>query len=347
MHPRRADVPRPKAHVALFDAATLTAKGVREQLLARSFPIASVRLYASRTDPDSNLTEFGGEAMLVTAPDIDALGRLDIAFLCGARQEGALYLDWASRKGFVAIDLTTASNDSVDVPLVNAAVNPQAIPGRPGLIAAPHPIALLLSSLLAPLLRGCGLTSAATVVFQPASECGEEGIEELYQQTMGLLNFSEVPVQVFWRQLAFNLIPSSQREGGIVPGAARPAGLEREVLKVIGGGFGLSVEVVLVPVFHCHAALARVVLPAGTGQEALLASYAGSEEIQVDLEQNGATPAEQAGKQGILIAGVRPAGDASAYWIWAVTDNLESGSALNAVRIAERLLERGVLRDGA
>jgi len=50
----------------------------------------------------------------VTAPDIDALGRLDIAFLCGSPQEGELYLDWAGRKNFVAIDLTSAVLEQIN-----------------------------------------------------------------------------------------------------------------------------------------------------------------------------------------------------------------------------------------
>src|SRR5213593_3217058 len=129
-----ARVPR-RAHIALFDGNTLTAKGVKERLVARSFPAASVRLFTSRSDPEANLTEFAGEAMLVTAPDIDALGDLDIAFLCGTEREGALYLDWPARAGFTAIDLTTASNRREGVPLVNMSVNPQAIISGAGLIA--------------------------------------------------------------------------------------------------------------------------------------------------------------------------------------------------------------------
>ena len=76
------------ARLALFEATSLTAKGVKDQLAARSFPVTSVRLFTSSTDPDANLTEFKGEAMLVTAPDEEGLGSLDIAFLCGGREEG-------------------------------------------------------------------------------------------------------------------------------------------------------------------------------------------------------------------------------------------------------------------
>src|SRR5262245_2317557 len=108
-----------KAHLALFDATTLVAKGIKDRLVERRFPIASVHLYTSSDDPEANLTEFAGEAMLVTQPDIDALGTIDIAFFCGTPPEGERYLDWPGRKGFVAIDLTAASHARPAVPVVN------------------------------------------------------------------------------------------------------------------------------------------------------------------------------------------------------------------------------------
>ncbi|MFQ5878021.1 MAG: Asd/ArgC dimerization domain-containing protein [Acidobacteriota bacterium] len=329
-----------RAHLALFDATTLTARGVKDHLVGRSFPTASVRLFSSTDDPGNNLTEFGGEAMLVTTPDIDALGALDIAFLCGTRREGERYLDWAERRGFVAIDLTTASNGRDDIPLVNAAVNPGSIPDRPRLIASPRPIAQFLSSLLAPAVRACGLVDATGVVFQPASGCGDPGIEELYQQTVGLLNFREVPKSVFRRQLAFNLIPGSLYGADEAPGGGDPSALDREVRKVTGGDYRLSVEVVLAPIFHCHVALLQLTLAPGTGLAELEAAFAASGELERCADGEGTTPIDRAGKPGIAVGGFRPARHPSSFWVWAVTDSMQSGAALNAVRIAEEILRR-------
>ncbi len=341
-----ARIPR-RAHIALFDANTLVAKGVKEQLVARSFPTASVRLFTSRTDPEANLTEFAGEAMLVTAPDIDTLGDLDIAFLCGTDREGALYLEWPERAGFTAIDLTTASNRREGVPLVNVTVNPEAIIPAAGLIATPHPVAHILSSLLAPIQKGCGLEAATVVVFQPASECGEDGIEELYQQTVSLLNYRDIPKDVFGRQLAFNLIPLSLYDRGKEPGGARPADLGSEVLKVTGGSYPLSVEVLLTPVFHCHGVMAHVTLARGAVRGDLLASFEGQDGVRIGAAGETATQVDRAGQSGMLLSGIHPATGGSSYWIWAVADNLQAGTALNAVRIAETLLSQGLGRSDA
>ena len=332
----------PLAHLALFEATALNAKGVKQQLVARAFPTASVRLYTSRTDPDSNLTEFGSEAMLVTSPDIDALGQIDIAFLCGTREEGAQYLGWAERKGFLAIDVSGASRGSDEIPTINVAVNPEAIPMGSGVVAAPHPIAQFLSTLLAPLARSFAPVRATAVVLQPVSECGERGVEELYQQTVGLLNFREAPNTMFGRQLAFNLLPSPVYAGHQVPGGATPPEVEREVVRMLGPDVQLTIEIVMVPVFHCHSAFLHLELPGGPGRERVEAALREAEEIRLPGAGGPITPAERTGKPGVAVSGIRPTGRDGAHWLWAVTDSFQSGSALNAVRIAETILARRV-----
>ncbi len=288
---------RRRAHVALFDATTLTAKGVKDQLVARSFPTASVRLFTSRSDPDSHLTEFAGEAMLVTAPDIDALGSLDIAFLCGTRQEGEKYLDLGGRAGFVAIDLTRASSGAEDLTPVNASVNPEAIV--------------------------------------------EPGIDELYQQSVSLMNFREMPKEIFGRQMAFNLIPGFLAEEAKSASATR-ADLEREVRRITGETYHLAVQVIQAPLFHCHAAMAHLVLAEGKEREDLLAAFKGMDDVSVGRRGDKVTPVDRAGESGMIVTGVQPGLNESSFWIWAVADDLAGGTSLNAVRIAEVLLERGL-----
>jgi len=332
-----------KAHVALFDATTPVAQGVKEQLLGRRFPIASVRLYTSRDDPEANLTEFGGEAMFIGLPDVDALGALDIAFLCGTRAEGERYLDWPGRRGFRAIDLTSAASGSPGVPIVNASVNPEALEEPPPVVGTPRPIALFLSTVLGAVERGCGLLEASAVVLQPVSECGEEGVQELVRQTAGLLNFQDIPRQVFDRQIAFNLVPALAYGDRGAPGAAPARELEREVLRVTGGRFDLSIAVVLAPVFHGHAAMTRVVLPPGRSAGDLEAALVAGRDLSRAADAAVATPVDRAGERGVLVAGPDPAGSKEAFWLWIVHDNLRGGTAENAVRIAEAIWSRAAV----
>jgi aspartate-semialdehyde dehydrogenase len=330
---------RRRAHVALFDATTLAARGVRDQLAARSFPAASVRLFTSTADAAPNLTEFKGEPMLVTEPDIDTLENLDIAFLCGTPEEGARYLDWAGRVGFTAVDLTGAAASGA-APIVNASVNPEAILEGPGVIATPHPVAQVLSTLLAPVRNRCGLQEVVAVVLQPASHHGEPGIDELYKQTASLLSFSDMPKEVFGRQLAFNVIPGFVGEQRHGPDPAE------EVRRITGGGYALGVQVIQAPVFHGHAVMAHVSLDPGRTADDLAACFAG-DDFRLERRGEKATPVETAGEGGILVGGIRPGARESSFWIWAVCDDLAGGTSLNAVRIAEMLLERGATKGRA
>lgn len=332
------------AHLAIFDAQTLVAKGVRDHLVKRAFPIASMRFFSSRPDPEANLTEFAGEAMFVSEPDPEALGPLDIAFFCGTRPEGERYLAWPKERGFTAIDLTSAARPEKERPPINVAVNVDRIPKAPPVVATPHPIALMLSTVLATAQRGCGLEEAVVTALQPVSEAGEDGINELYRQTLGLLNFQDWPQDVFGRQLAFNLVPAFAYGRGPVPGRIDTREIEEEIRLIAGAGFDLSVGAVLAPVFHCHAAMARLVLARGHGPGDLAAALAASSDIRVDAAGTRATPVDRAGEAGVLVAGPWPAGERpGACWIWIVSDNLQAGAALNGVRIAEALWRR----DGA
>ena len=335
---------RRRAHVALFDATTLTAKGIKDQMVSRSFPTASIRLFTTKDDPEFNLTEVGGEATLMTSPDFETLGRLDVAFFCGSRDEGETHLEWAARGGFFAVDLTGASEAHPSIPLVNAEVNPEALPAKPGVVAAPSAVAQMMTSLLAPLRRNCGLREAIAVVLRPASERGQAGIDELYQQSLSLMNFQEMPREVFGRQLAFNLLPGWLAEAGKKAGAAR-AELERQVQSVTGGGYGLALQVIDAPVFHGHAVMAHVSLREGTGAGDVLASYEGADSIRIGRPGDKVTPVERAGEEHLLVTGVQPGLQPSSFWIWAVADDLAGGRSRNAVRIAEGILERPP-RDG-
>jgi len=336
--PDVARFPR-RAHVALFDATTLTAKGIKDQLAARSFPVASIRLFTTRGDPEFNLTEVAGEAVIMTTPDFDTLGRLDVAFLCGTRAEGTVYLDWAARGGFFAVDLTGASAGDAAIPLVNAAVNPDALPSRPGVVACPSPAAQMLSSLLAPLARRCGLSEAIVVVLRPASERGQQGIDELYQQAMSLMNFQEMPKEVFGRQLAFNLLPGWLADGPKKAGEARSE-VERQVQRVTGGAYGLAVQVIDAPVFHGHAIVAHVTLREGIALRDVLAALEGGEDLRIARAGDRITPVERAGEGELLVSGVQPGVRPASFFIWAVADDLAGGRSRNAVRIAEQLLDR-------
>ncbi|HEU5181088.1 MAG TPA: Asd/ArgC dimerization domain-containing protein [Candidatus Polarisedimenticolia bacterium] len=339
--PSAESKPTRTLNLALFDSSTLVGKGVKGQLARRRFPMGRVTVFdTGAMEEGGNVTEFDGEAMLATRPDFAAMESIHLAFFCGPDGSAGEYLDWPRRGGFVAIDLTLTTNRRKGIPVVNAGVNPLAVKRHEGLVASPHPASLILSTLLAPLARLSALREVASVIFQPASEKGEEGIDELYRQTVGVLNFTEFPKERFGGIQAFNLLRSRQSESPAFPDEL----LAQEVGFILGGArFPHAVATLSVPVFHGHSFLCRVSFAESVSSEALHRALTGQEGLR-RLDSGSASPAEMAGQEGIVIGEIRP--DPSlpgAFWVWGVSDNLVSGTALNAVRVAEALYEQGAL----
>jgi len=329
--------PARAVNLALFDSSTLVGKGVKTHLVRRRFPAGKVRLFdTGAVEAGGNLGEFNGEPQLALRPALEEMKEVDLAFFCGELGTGRQYLDWPERGRFVAIDLTLSAGDRRDIPVVNACVNINATQRHRGILASPHSASQFLSTVLAPLARRLPVSEVVSLVMQPASEAGERGIAELYQQTVGLLNFTDVPKDLFGRVLAFNLLPASLGpDGG--SGEERVA---REVAAILGGtAFPHAVKILLVPVFHCHAFVSwvrfsREVTPAGI-REVL----AEQPSLRIHEGSGGATPAELAGEENIVLGEIRPDPSTPAgFWLWGVTDNLATGVALNAVRIAEELV---------
>ena len=333
---------RDKIHVALFDSSTLLGKGVKSHLKRRKFPLGSVRLFdTGAMEEGGNLAEFAGEAMLAVRPALAELAPVDLAFYCGPSGTGSQYLDWPTRGKFTAIDLTLAANRRREVPVVNAAVNPERLHPHQGLLASPHPISQFLSTLLAPLARRLPVTEAVSLVLQPASEAGELGLEELYRQTVGVLNFTEVPREQFGRVLAFNLLPY---EPGTTGGISEEE-IGREIGAILGPrSFPQAVRVLQAPVFHCHSFLCRVRFAAAVEAEKIREVLSEEPSVSIRPSGEGATPAELAGAESIVVGELRPDGSVPhTFWFWGITDNLATGVALNAVRMAEVLLDSGAL----
>jgi aspartate-semialdehyde dehydrogenase len=342
MVPSKPASPRPEAvNIALFDASTLLGKGVKTHLRKRGFPIGQVRAFdTGAVEEGGNLTEFNGEAMLAVRPDPDAMSQVHLAFFCGESGTGEGFLDWPGRGGYSAIDLTQSANRRDSIPVVNVEVNPEDIPSGPGMVASPHPISQFLSTLLSPLARAFPVEEAVSLVMQPASEAGEQGIDELYRQTVGVLSFEDVPRRRFERVLAFNVMPASLHPGS---GFGEEA-IAREVLTILGGKpFLHTVRVLLVPVFHCHSFCCWVRFRQAVDQTGIRQALALEGSLKLMKSPGAATPVELAGEEGIFLEVRQDPSNPSAAWFWGVTDNLATGVALNAVRLAENLRNSGLL----
>jgi len=212
------------------------------------------------------------------------------------------------------------------VDLVGAA-GEERVPGR--VLRVPSPPALLLADLLRPLQAACGVREAVAVLLRPAGERGRPGLDELRDQTVRLLSFAPVPREVFGRQLAFN----------VLPGGGDDATVAREVAHLLGWAMPrLTVSSVLVPVFHGHTVLVRLLPEEDVRAEEVAAVLRDAEGLRGPAADTAETPMDATEGTGIDVARVREDG-LGGIWLWAVAADADTAAAEQALRMAAGLVQ--------
>lgn len=324
--------------VSFFGAMTLLAKEIRRQLEDQAFPVRSASLYDMR-EREGSVTDFAGEAMIVTRAEEALVGAVDLAFVCGESDpRSADYIEWVTRSGGVAIDLAGASRGLRDVPVVNLDVNPEALEGKGRRFAVPHTLAHPLTTIFHRLGSDYTPIQTSVTIFRPVSDLDDLGIEELHRQTVSLLSFSQVPTEVFGRQIAFNLAPLSVVDGS---GAALQERIREDFGRVLSDPDpDLGVLVIQAPVFHGHCHSIHVLLEEKPSIEEIESALETPGVVSISRGGAGRTPVDLATETGIWIADIQEdRGRRGAFWIWAVSDAVRSGVALNAARLAVKVAE--------
>jgi len=324
-----ADRPR-SVRVAVVGAATPAGLHLRDALAERGVPGASVDLYGN-SQGEAVLSEYDGEARLVQEPhSVEGAGH-EVLFLC-ERGEASRKVAGAIRPGTLVVDLVACLDDGERLPRVHMDINPEAAQGRR--LAVPHPLSILLADLLRPLDRELGVEEAVAVILRPAIDFGRDGVEELRGQTVGLLNFGQVPSEVFGRQLAFNVIPQAGLAGEERRLEER---IRLDVMEVLGWERGrLALRMLAVPVFYGHCLQLRLrfrsaATPQGIGRALQGATVAlpGDAEARstpVDVSEERTTSFYEIAEDGL-----------GGYWLLAVAGETERRGAEHAVRRAAAL----------
>jgi aspartate-semialdehyde dehydrogenase len=313
--------------IGIVNPLTLVGNEVKSILRERSFPAERVVLLDSTGKNAGALTEIGEEPAVVTAISDDELEDLDLVFFCGSAEMNREWLPRAVDDKFTAIDLSQPSTVE-DGKLAIAGVNLEEL-GDERFIISPHPVAIPIALILHQIEKVAPVELCTATVVQPASVFDQEGVEELAQQTVSVLNIQNVPKAVFERQLAFNLYPASEHDEEFIVG---------QVQALVRRGTDVALQVTQGTVFHSHTFSLFVKTKAAT-LEAVTRSLKENVAIAFAEGDQQFGTIDAAGKDEILIAEVREdAGVRGGFWVWAVCDNLRRSSALNAVLIAEKVL---------
>jgi aspartate-semialdehyde dehydrogenase len=226
-------------------------------------------------------------------------------------------------------------------------VNPEDIKDSKGIIANPNCCAIPLSVVLHPLRREVGLERVLVSTYQSASGAGQALVDELSEQIAAIAAGRQPEVTVYPQQLAQNVVP-----GGWAPDRE---GYNEEEIKVVQE----TQKILHRPDLRIAATCVRVPVPVGHGESVFLetADMITAEEVRtllgsspgIIVEDDPAarlypTPDSVAGKDEVYVGRIRNDISCSrGLALWIVSDNLRKGAALNAVQIAERAIEMGVV----
>jgi len=336
-------------HVGVVGATGLVGGLMRELLAERDFPAASLRLFASARSAGQRLPWRGGEVVVEDAATADFSG-LDIVFFSAGGSTSRELAPKAAAAGAIVIDNSSAWRADPQVPLVVAEVNPDALALIPkGIVANPNCTTMAAMPVLKPLHEAAGLKRLVVSTYQAASGAGVAGIDELAgqlaaagDQAAGLARRGDavaLPPPAKWAvPLAFNVVPLNYRleEDGYTEEELK---LRDESRKILGlPSLPVSGTCVRVPVFTGHALSinAEFERPISPDQaEALLAAAPGV--VLTDVPN----PLAATGQDPVFVGRVRRDPTvAHGLALFVVGDNLRKGAALNAVQIAEVLLQR-------
>jgi aspartate-semialdehyde dehydrogenase len=320
------------ARVALVGADSRRGAELKAALEHREFPGDRIDLYG-RSGDDAVVSEYAGEARLIQEPDPEEIALHDIVFLCDA-EAAAMTLPSEARNPIV-VDLSGLAWAEGRAVLAHPDLSPVPADGPLERISCPHPISVLLASLLLPLERAFGIASATAVVLRPASDFGEAGLEELRDQTLRLLRFESASTEVFGRQLAFNLLPQGLLR--TVEGEDLEARVEAEVAALAGWSVPrLAASLVTAPLFYGHAVAVRVEpeRPADADRLALALEEGGR--VTVASQAGNLTPLEAAAGSKLTVSGLSVDARGGCRF-WAVAGEAGGSAAEDVVRLAESL----------
>lgn len=336
-----------KYNVAVVGATGVVGNEMIKMLESRDFPINSLRLIASERSEGKKLN-FKGQDIKVEKLTPQSPKGLDIALFSAGAGTSKEYAPYFAKEGCFVIDNSSAWRMDPDIPLVVPEVNPQALAADKKIIANPNCSTIQMVVVLKPLHDVSKIKRVIVATYQAVSGAGSRAIEELKSQSIAWAKNEPIPApEKFPYQIAFNLIPQIDifTENDYTKEEMK---MTNETRKIMGdNSIGLSATCVRVPVFRAHSEAIWIetekkIKPADA--KAILSKAKGVCVIDEPANKKYPTPLVASEKQVTYVGRIREdISNSNGLAFWVVSDNLLKGAALNAVEIAETMIERKII----
>ena len=338
--------------VAVVGATGNVGREMMNVLSERKFPADEVFAIASRRSLGTEVS-YGDKILKCQDLENFDFSRADICLMSAGSGPAKEYAPKIAAKGCVVIDNSSCWRYDQDVPLVVPEVNADALAGwtKKGIIANPNCPTAQMVVVLKPLHDAATIKRIVVSTYQSVSGAGKDAMDELWSQTKGkYVPGQEFPAKKFPKEIAFNVIPQIDvfMEDGYTKEEWK---MLVETKKIIDPKIKVSATCVRVPVFVGHSESVNVEFERQmTVAEARSILREAPGVLLVDKREPGGyvTPIEAAGEYATYVSRIREDSTVeNGLVMWIVSDNLLKGAALNAVQIAETLIERKLLKPKA
>ncbi len=333
--------------IAILGATGAVGAELLQLLESRHFPISTLKLLASPRSA-GKIISFAGSDYTVESVSADAFQDVDIVLASAGGSTSKAWAQVAVDAGAIVIDNSSAFRMDPSVPLVVPEVNPDDVVQHQGLIANPNCTTILMAVALWPLHQIQPIRRIIAATYQSASGAGARAMEEVKQQTIAILNDQTPPTESFPYPLAFNLFPhnSPLNEQGYCEEEMKMVNETRKIFGV--PDLRVSATCVRVPVLRAHSEALTVEFDAPFSVETARQQIrqAPGVELLEDWERNYfPMPIDASGKDDVLVGRIRQdLSDPHSLELWLCGDQIRKGAALNAVQIAELLVERNLVK---
>lgn len=328
-------------HVAVVGATGAVGIEMIKTLEQRNFPLGKLTLLASARSAGKML-KFRGEDVPVQELRKDSFQGIDVALFSAGGGISREFAPVAARHDCVVVDNSSAFRQDDAVPLVIPEINPADVKWHKGIIANPNCTTAITLMALYPLHQAFGVTRIFASSYQAVSGTGAKAIEELRRQVDQIVAGQAVTKEVYPHQIAFNVLPHVD--------SFLPDGYTKEEMKMQNEGrkimhhpgFRASVTCVRVPVYRAHSVAVSAEFQNPITAEAareVLRKAPGLDVIDEPANKEYPLPLYVAERYNCAVGRIRrDCAMDNGLCFWVCGDQLLKGAALNAVQIAEVLM---------
>ncbi len=332
--------------VAVVGATGAVGREMLDTLARRNFPATKIVPLASARSA-GNTVPFGDTELVVRELTKDSFAGVHLALFSAGGDASKAFAPHAVAAGCVVVDNSSAWRMDERCPLVVPEVNAHALEEHNGIIANPNCSTIQMVVALKPLHDAAGIRRVIVSTYQAVSGTGQKGINELESQVRQLFQMKDPEISVYPHQIAFNCLPQID--------VFLPNDYTKEEMKMVQETVKImedpevkvTATCVRVPVFYGHSESVNVETVKKLGAKearALLATAPGIQVYDNPGQKMYPMPVDASGEDAVFVGRIREDETvANGLNLWIVADNIRKGAALNAVQIAEELLERDLV----